>query len=292
MRPCTLTVLASCVLMALNASARAEEKAEIGYIASFNKPAESFILRRDGVDHPLSLLTPVRSGDVIEVRDPAARITLRLVGRDNPVIVTQANDGQPLEGKAAERGLSDGLLGWAAETVAIFDRDERERVVANIRGGNGQTLTSPVMGVPQRLTAGRQVLAFGWTSPRVVNVEVFDATGRNVISGKGVGPLWLSPPVELEPGRYRVKLTAGSQAMQQELIAVAQSGSLALPAETEDASVPDELSSVAKAAYLAATGPEHAMDALATVGPIARSSAAARLVALAIINGQHFPDLP
>jgi hypothetical protein len=34
------------------------------------------------------------------------------------------------------------------------------------------------------------------------------------------------------------------------------------------------------------------MDALAAVGPIARSSAAARLVALAIIEGKRFPQFP
>jgi hypothetical protein len=74
----------------------AEDGREIGYVESFDRKAEFYVLHHGEQSLPVAVMTPVRTGDRIEVRDPTAKIVLRLVNHATPVVVSQGNLDTPL----------------------------------------------------------------------------------------------------------------------------------------------------------------------------------------------------
>ena len=59
-------------------------------------------------------MTPLCSGDRIEVRDPAAKIVLRLINHATPVTVSQGNLDTPLTDAPPARSFWTPSIAWVA----------------------------------------------------------------------------------------------------------------------------------------------------------------------------------
>ena len=107
----TRFVTALLLVLSSSAAALASGRAvEIGYVESFDRAADAYAIVTDGVPKKVAILAPILNGDVVEVKDPSASITLRLVGRDDPVIISQANQTTPITAEVPEKSFWSGLF--------------------------------------------------------------------------------------------------------------------------------------------------------------------------------------
>ncbi|MCX5516298.1 hypothetical protein C3941_17210 [Kaistia algarum] len=265
---------------------------EIGYVESFERGADGYSIVSDGVPKKVAILEPILNGDLIQVRDPTGSITLRLVGRDDPVVISQANQSVPITAEVPEKGFWSGLFSWTSGSVAVFDDEQRQQVTASIRGDDGKELIAPLFATPQTLVAGRRKLSIGWSTPRTVDIQILAKGAKRVAEGRASGGLWATPEIDWKAGTYRIEIASGADVVRQTLTFVAPKKAPPLPAEFSDPAVPAPLRAVASAAWYAAKDPAYLLEALQYVAPDARTSRPAKLLTLAFIDGKRPPPPP
>ena len=264
---------------------------EIGYIESFDHKAEVYVLKTGDTRREVAILAPVFNGDTIEVNDASAKLTLRLVGRDGPTVLSRASGVATIAGQIPSKGFLSGVFGWTASVVQLFDREQREQVSASIRGNienlSGNLISAPLFAQPQNLLAGRRKLTIGWVSPLLVDIRVLDADGRSVASGRGSGTMWTTPEVDWKPGEYAIEFAASGETLRQSLHFLAPDQNPSLPPELGDPTVPEPLRAVALGTWYAAKDPALLLEAFQHVAPDAGSSRPAKLLTLAFIEGKR-----
>ena len=124
--------------------------------------ADVYVLKTGDTRREVAILAPVFNGDTIEVNDPFATLTLRIVGQDGPIVFSKANDVATITGRNSTEGVPVRRLAWTASVVQLFDREQREQVSASIRGNiesrAGSQLSAPLFALPQTVLAGRRKL--------------------------------------------------------------------------------------------------------------------------------------
>lgn len=272
------------------ATPAAAQPVEIGYVESFDRSPDLYSIQRGDKTNPVAVLAPIYAGDRIKVADPTAAIRLRLVDRPDLVIVSQANQAAPIEAAAPRTHFVTPLFEWVGRTINVFDKEEREIVAANIRGGGGD-LAAPALAKPQILAAGSQSLAIGWTGPKQVAIRLTDTRGKEIVATRGTGGLWTSPPVNLEPGRYALELRDGDKAISQSVQVVA-AAEAPRPATDATTALTPELRATAAAAWLAARDEHFMLAALQRVAPYARANGPGRLLTRALVAGRRPKEAP
>ena len=218
----TRTITALLLLLASSAAALAAGKGlEIGYVESFDRSADAYSIVSGGTAKKVAILAPIENGDVIAVKDPSASITLRLVGRDDPVVISQANQNQPITAEVPQKSFWSGLFSWTSASVDVFDQEQREQVSASIRGDGGKNLIAPLFATPQTLVAGKRALAIGWATPRTVDIQILNKGGKRVAEGRASGGLWTTPEIDWKPGIYRIEIASGGETVRQTLTFIA-----------------------------------------------------------------------
>jgi hypothetical protein len=276
---------------ALPAAEPQVKSVEIGYIESFDHRADVYVLKTGATRREVAILAPVFNGDTLEVNDPFATLTLRIVGQDGPIVFSKANDVATIIGRIPQKGFLSGALAWTASVVQLFDREQREQVSASIRGDFesrvGSQLSAPLFALPQTVLAGRRKLTIGWVSPPLVEIRILDGDGRPVANGPGYGTLWTTPEIDWKPGDYSIELTASGETIRQSLHFLPPDRGPSPPSELGDPTAPEPLRAVAMGAWYAAEDPAFLLEALQHVAPDARSSRPARLLTLAFIKGKR-----
>jgi len=275
---------------ALPAAEQELKPVEIGYIESFDRKADVYILKTGDTRRDVAILAPVFNGDTIEVKDASATLTLRLVGQAGPIVLSKANEVATITGRIPQKGFLSGVFGWTASIVQLFDREQREQVSASIRdlgSQSGDPLSAPLFVQPQNVLAGRRKLAIGWVSPGVVDIRILDQEGRPVVSGRGSGTLWATPEVDWKPGEYTIELASSGDTLRQSLHFLPPDRGPNVPSELGDATAPEPLRAAAMGAWYAAQGPSFLLEALQHVAPDSGSSRPARLLTLAFIAGKR-----
>jgi hypothetical protein len=264
---------------------------EIGFVESFDHKAEEYVIHRGNRDLPVAIMTPIETGDRIEVRDPTAKIVLRLLNHATPVIISRSNLDTPLSDTPPPRTFWTPLIAWASKQLDIFDHEEREQVSASIRNSAGAGLSSPLLSAAQTLPAGRQSIAVGWIGPARVDVHLYDAANKEITSGRGADRLWLSQQLQLSPGDYVLDLSVGTAHVRQKIVVVPPSAMPDLPLDLARDDIPENLRQVAAGAWLAARDRRFMLAGLQHVAPLAHDFQPAKLLARALTRGEQ-PEAP
>jgi hypothetical protein len=276
---------------ALDAAEAQHKSLEIGYIENFDRGADVYILKTGDTRRDVAVLAPVFDGDTIEVKDPSATITLRVVGEAGPRVLSKANAVATITGRIPQKGFLSGVYAWTTSVVQLFDREQREQISASIRGnlGNlsGSQLSAPLLARPQTVLAEKRKLIIGWVSPLIVDIRVLDGDGAPVASGRGSGTLWATPEVDWKPGAYAIEIAASGETLRQSVQFVPPDKGPNLPAEFADPAAPEALRAVAIGAWYAAEDPAFLLEALQHVAPEAGSSRPAGLLAQAFTEGKR-----
>jgi hypothetical protein len=259
---------------------------EIGYVESFDKKPEIYVLHHGGLSLPIVVMTPICSGDWIEVRDPTAKIVLRLVNHDTPVTVSQGNLDTPLTDAPPARPFWTPSIAWVASQIGKLDRDDREQVAASVRGGVRDEPV-PILALAQTLPAGRQSLAIGWIGSSPADIQLQGSDNKDLASGRGTGGLWLSPQLDLTPGDFVIDVTIGATHTRQLLTVVTAAAIPDLPPDLLRDDIPKPLREVGIAAWLAARDQRFMLAALQHVGPLAPASRPAKLLTRALVRGER-----
>jgi hypothetical protein len=259
---------------------------EIGYVESFDKKPEIYVLHRGDLSLPIAVMTPICSGDRIEVRDPAAKIVLRLVNHATPVTVSQGNLDTPLTDAPPVRSFWTPSIAWVASQIGKLDRDDREQVAASIRGGARATPV-PILALAQTLPSGPQSLAIGWIGSLPADIRLQESDNKDLASGRGTGGLWFSPQVDLVPGDLAVDVTIGAMHVRQLLTVVPADTMPDLPSDLLRDDIPGPLREVGIAAWLAARDPRFMLAALQHVAPLAHAARPAQLLTKALARGER-----
>jgi hypothetical protein len=260
---------------------------EIGFVESFDRKAEEYVIHRGKEDLPVAIMAPIETGDRIEVRDPTAKIVLKLLNHATPVIISRSNLDTPLSDTPPSRTFWTPLIAWAAKQVDIFDHEEREQVSASIRNSAGAGLSAPLLSAAQTLPAGHQSIAVGWTGPARVDVHLYDAANKEITSGRGADKLWLSEQLQLSPGDYVLDLSVGTAHVRQKIVVVPPTAMPDLPLDLVREDIPEQLREVATGAWLAARDRRLMLAGLQHVAPLARDFQPAKLLARALIRGER-----
>lgn len=271
-------------LLAANGASVAAERAEVGYVEDFVGTAGSYSILRDGVPQPVALLAPVMNGDLIRVGDARGSITLRLIDREDRMVISQANQNEVIEARPPDHPFWSGVFAWASLNVDIFAKPDTEQVSASIRAGSSSALDAPILDHREVVAPGRP-LAVGWVSPDVLAIRILRA-GKPVVTAKGIGGLWTGPPSGLPPGDYVLELSTPRESRRQDLLVADMSGMVALPPELARPDIPGELRNIATAVWLMSQDPSYRMEALGRVAADADRSRPAGIVADALIEGR------
>ena len=288
-----LVLFGAALWSALHAAEVKPKPVEIGYIESFDHGADVYVLKTGDTRRDVAILAPIFNGDTIEVKHDFATLTLRLVGRTGPVVISKANDVATIAGQVPQKGFLSGMFAWTTSVVQLFDREQREQVSASIRGNLDSQmesgLSAPLLAKPQTVLAGKRKLTIGWVSPAVVEIRILDGNGQPVASGRGSGTLWATPEIDWKPGEYSIELAASGDTLRQSLHVLPADKGPNLPSALGDLATPEPLRAVATGAWYAAEDPAYLLEALQHVAPDAGSSRPARLLALAFVEGKRPP---
>lgn len=221
---------------------------EIGYVEDFTGDAGGYVIRRDGQELPVVLCVPLMKGDQLIVTGKG-RALLRLADRPEPVVWTAADSATPLD--APGEPFWSPLLDWVVAKISPIDTQRRERVAANIRDDGGGEFAVPLIAKRQVVGAGERALAIGWQKPASpVQITITPKKGKPLVSrAKGVGGVWVSEPIRLKPGLYRIEVATPSRTVRGEIEAVDLSTLPVPPGELER--IPGPLNAAASAIWLA-----------------------------------------
>jgi hypothetical protein len=279
------SIIALLAFWVLGVSARASE---IGYIEDFVGPPSDYVLWRDGVSRAVALCLPVRNGDRIEALTDSGRVTVRLVDRSEPVVLTRAQRDTALTGQAPVKGFWSGLLDWTAASLSPFDSERRQRVSTNIRNDGGSGLAVPLLDRPQKIAAGQRSVTIGWLpAAGITEVRLGGPRGTVLAGGKGVGGLWTSPTLDLTPGRYTLEVRNPAGLIKGALTIVPAARLPALPSDLTRTEIPAPLRNVAQAAWLAAQdGGTYRLESLQGLEPQTNRQRPALVLIDALIAGK------
>lgn len=230
-------------------------QSEIGYVEDFTGVPENYVVTRGTDTVPLQLLMPVYAGDLIEALTDKGRVTLRLVDLSEPVIWSRADRRTAITSQATEGASWSSILTATMAAISPFDRQKRARVLTAIRGDDGD-FGIPLLQSGQTLAAGQRSISLGWTkSSTVTEISILARNGKKLVNrAKGVGGLWMSPQINLKPGRYRIVVSGGGVQVTGEIEVIAAEALPQVPTDLRVGNVPDTLARVAKAAWLAGQG--------------------------------------
>ncbi|OKO78792.1 hypothetical protein AC630_18310 [Bradyrhizobium sp. AS23.2] len=259
---------------------------EIGYVESFDKKANVFVLHRGGQTLPIDALTPVRTGDRIEVLDATAKIVLRLVNRATPVTVSRGNLDTPLTDPPPAHPFWTPTIAWAASQIGKLDRDDREQVAASIRGSASGGAV-PLLALAQTLPAGRQSLSIGWIGTAPAEIRLQGPDGKDVTSGQGTAGYWFSPMLDLAPGDFVIEVKIGATRVRQLVTVVPATSMPDISPDLKQDGLPEPLRELATAAWLAARDQRFILAAFQHVAPFARDSSPAKLLARSLVRGER-----
>ena len=283
-------VLSALALAQPIAVAAAEQSPEVGYVEDLPQVGLADVIVRAGGNVPLELLAPIHNGDTFTLGDPKAKVVLRLAGRADPVVVSQENKGDKIDASPPTRGYFIGLLSWVGSSIVIFDKGERMEMTAAIRGDGGDTLSAPMLQAPQVLAAGRRPIAVGWLTPDVISIR-FSMGGKTMAEGKGVGGLWVSPELELRPGRYVLSLKGPDGAISEDITVADAAYFPAPPADLTRTDIPGALGETAEGVWFASQGKQYLLEALQHVAAHSDDFKPAGILVDALIAGRQ-PSLP
>lgn len=264
----------------------AEPSPEVGYVEDLSHvgPADSIV--RGGGNVPLELLAPIHDDDSFVLTEPNARLVLRLAGRSDAVVVSQATAGNKVDATPPARGYLTGLLSWVGSSIVIFDKSERKEMTAAIRGDGGDTLSAPMLQVPQMLAAGRRPIAVGWLTPDVISIRLSDG-GKTIAEGKGVGGLWVSKELDLRPGKYVLSVTGPGGAISEDIAVADPAHFPEPPADLTRTDIPDTLRETAQGVWFASQGKQYLLEALQHVAGEGGNFKPADIVIDALIAGRQ-----
>jgi hypothetical protein len=284
-----LARIAFALALLLLAARPALAASEIGYVEDFTGEASSYVIRRDGQELPVVLCMPLMQGDRLIVAGKG-RALLRLADRPDPVVWTAADSGTALD--APGEPFWSPLLDWVVAKISPIDTQRRERVAANIRDDGGGEFGVPLLSGRQIIAAGERTLAIGWQKPvSPVQITITPRKRKPLVQrAKGVGGLWVSEPILLKPGVYRIEVSTPSQTVRGEIEAV-DAGSLPAP-PPELARIPGPLSAAASAIWLA--GQNNGRFRLEAFQRVAGKASAGPVTAVrgALIDGAEIPAPP
>lgn len=276
------------IVLAMRASAA--EPIEVGYIEDIKGNLAKIVLTRDGKSVPVVICGLVYNGDRFAVTDPKGTITLRLSGRPEPMVIGAGNGEFKLTVDEPKKGFLTGLVRWAAASIGDLDRKARSPVAMSVRDGPSGPLSVPLLAEKQVLAQGKRNVVIGWRgAPSMAEIKVVDAQGKIVASGRGSGRVWTSPVIDLPAGEYRIEASTPRERVAGTLEVVPASAMPPSPRELSDETVPRELRSAAKAAWLASQAKRYALEAYQLVAADADRSAPAGLVADALLAGHVIP---
>jgi hypothetical protein len=282
-----LTLLMLAIQVITSDAAEAQPKSvEVGYIEGFDHSPGVYVLKSEDKRREVAILAPVFNDDTIEVTNPSATLTLRLVGQTGPVVLSKANDVFRIRAQILQPSFWSGIYSWTASAVQMFDQEQREPVSASIRGELGKELSAPIFATPQTVLAGRRKLAIGWVSPRTVDILIVDTDGRSVASERGSGNVWTTPEIDWKAGAYTIELAANGETVRQNLRFVSPDQAPPPPADLASSTAPESLRAAAMGAWYA-TDPAFLLEALQHVVSDARSSLPARVLTRAFIGGKR-----
>lgn len=265
----------------------AAEPIEVGYIENIKGNAAKIVLTRAGRNEPVTICGLVYNGDRIAVADPKGRITLRLSGKTEPVVIGPEGGEFRIAVEEPKKGFLPGLVRWAAASIGNLDKKARATVAMSVREGPSGPLSAPLLGGRQVLAEGTRSLRLGWRgAASMAEVKVSNAQGQVVATGRGSGRAWTSPVVDLPAGAYRIELSTPRERVGGDIEVVAAAALPPYPSDLAEESVPRELLSAAKAAWLASQGQRFGLEAYQLVAAEAERSGPAGLVADALLAGE------
>ncbi|MFO1088072.1 MAG: hypothetical protein U1E46_00670 [Hyphomicrobiales bacterium] len=279
-----LALICFCVLLPIVPIAHAAS--EIGYVEDFAGPASGYRVIRSGTEVAMTICLPLMGGDKVQVIAPNGRIVLRLAGRSDPVVRTARDNETPLEETPGSTTYWSAVFDWAVATLSPLDEQRRERISTTIRDDGGGDFGVPLLRSLQTMAAGERSISIGWTKPsQPVLVSLSTKSGKQLVSGKGVGGLWTSPLVSLKPGSYRLEVAAPGAKVIGRLEVVKPQRLPDWPKDLANEDGSDPLAAAARALWLASQGDgAYALEAFQRVarsqplGPTA-------VVRAALING-------
>jgi hypothetical protein len=279
------TVVLFSLLLGVAATA-AEQSPEVGYVEDLDHVTAADAIVRAGGNAALELLAPIRDGDAFSLSDPKAKVTLRLAGQVNPVIVWQANKADKIAASPPTRGFFTSLLSWVGSSIVVFDRSQRTQMTAAIRGDGGDKLAAPILDMPQVLAAGRRPFAIGWLTPDVISIRL-SMGGKTIAEGKGVGGLWIGPEVDFRPGKYVLALKSAGAVLSQQVTVTAASDIPQPPDDLARTDIPGALGETAKGVWFAAAGKQYLLEALQHVAADSDEFKPADILVDALIAGRQ-----
>ena len=263
---------------------------EIGYVEDFSALASHYRVIHGGNIIPIQLCMPLYNDDTIEALDDKGRVWLRLIDRPNAVVWSRADKDTKLSAIVPNISYWSGFLDWTVASLSPFDQQKRERVLTTIRGDGGGEFSVPLLQVEQILTAGQRVLVMGWLKPSAVaEISITAKGGQKLVSkSKAMGGLWVSPELNLKPGKYHIVVTAGSSTVSGEIGVVPNSGIPHFPVELTQNNIPEPLRHTAQALWLAAQeGGHYRLEALQLIAN-ERGTRPAAVLMEALIGGKGF----
>ncbi len=270
----------------LAAVADTEPSPEVGYVEDLGHVGPADVIVRNGGNVPLELLAPIHNGDTFMLTEPNAKVLVRLAGRPDPVAVSQANEGDKIDASPPAHGYFTGLLSWVGSSIVIFDKGERTQTTAAIRGDGGDTLSAPILQAAQVLAAGRRPIAVGWLTPDVISIRLSNGS-KTVAEGKGVGGLWVSPEVDLRPGKYVLALKGPDSAISVDVTVTDPVHFPVPPADLMRTDIPGPLGETAKGVWFAGQGKQYLLEALQHVAGDSGHFKPADIVIDALIAGRQ-----
>lgn len=263
---------------------------EIGYVDDFHGPASAYKIVRNDASIGMALLLPIHNGDRIDMTSADGRVTIRLAGRPEPLVLTKADGGKQLKIDIPRASFWSNLMGETVAFISPLDQEKRQQVLANIRNDGDQEFAMPLLETPQIIGAGSRTIALGWQKPsQIIEVSILLKSGKKIISkAKGSGGLWISPVLALKPGSYRVEIAAGGKKVSG-IITVADPAALPqIPEELRLETIPEPLRRAAQAVWLARQDEgQYRLEALMLLAAANRSPSE-KLVLEALIAGKKF----
>ncbi|MEA2793492.1 MAG: hypothetical protein QOI87_872 [Bradyrhizobium sp.] len=296
----TLLLSIPIVLELLPSFAKAADRnpVQVGIIETYVPPKTRYELRRGPERRrgQIGMAAPIMEGDEISVLEPNARIELRLMTVNGPVIVSRNNSPYIVHVADPPHGFWSGLFDWFANAIEVEFTSQHEEDTFPAVGKGGSKFEASLLKRLQIIAVGRRSLALGWVgSSGEVRIEVSREDSQDApVVGKATQPLWASPVVNFVAGRYRVTLTDADGRQIVGAIDVVDPATLPRPSDRDlSGTAPEELRGTVAAAWLASqANGEYRLESLQLVAPLSRSFQPAKILERALVEGQALPRYP
>lgn len=267
---------------------------EAGIIARYEPPAADYKIMRGGKPVPVRIGGRVLEGDTVDVLTDRGKLELKLFDRSDPVQILRIDGTFMVRTQSPNRSFWSPVLQWVSDELELIFREESGAVNANLRGQSSLGVADVLMfRVPQRVAAGDRRLVVAWPSSVAgpVRVSITNTAGATVATDTVTKNVWTSPPLSLEPGRYRISLSTAYDDVSGRVEAVPPSDMPGPPPELDEA-VPSDLRITARAAWLASQAKgAYLLESLQDLAGIAERFPPAGILMRGIVEGSP-PEPP